>query len=505
MNNSEGIVRFPTDLLEVVSVSKSSSIFPMWVEEPRFSNLEGSITFSGGLPNPGFNGSNGEIISFVLRAKTAGTASLIFSDAAVRANDGLGTDILSAKGTASFKISPATAVLSEVTTPVISPVTKTVTGEALTVKSITNPDQTIWYRNSDPVFSWNSVSGMSAIQTSYGPRSDSIPNVYYAKPILKKVVENVPDGAYYFNVRYKLNNVWSKTAHFAFKIDTTAPDNISGNSTVEDDGRVAVILKASDVSSGVDRFVVMEGNSTVTIPAIEGKGIYFPTPGLSSEKKDIMVTAYDKAGNSGEITLAVTLAPMSAPKITDYSKQINFGDKIQVAGITAYPEQQISIVIKSPTQKVDNFIVKSDKGGKFTFASEPMKNQGSYDLWAQVIGKNGEKGLQSQTVQSQVGPSETKIVIKKIFDWIMTVLPLVGSIVVLILLAIYGWGKFLIIKRRNNKDLCELEKRMHDSYMNLIKEAEKQIASLQKSSQSRSLTEKEIEINPIIDTNQATS
>lgn len=97
INNAESLVQFPKDLLEVVSIDKRSSIFSLWVEEPSFSNSTGQITFNGGVPNPGFTGSNGNIVSIIFRAKKTGTASIIFSSSAVRENDGLGTDILSGR------------------------------------------------------------------------------------------------------------------------------------------------------------------------------------------------------------------------------------------------------------------------------------------------------------------------------------------------------------------------------------------------------------------------
>src|SRR3989344_6662876 len=53
VNNADAVINFPTDLLEVVSISKSGSIFTLWVEEPAFSNSAGAITFNGGLPTPG--------------------------------------------------------------------------------------------------------------------------------------------------------------------------------------------------------------------------------------------------------------------------------------------------------------------------------------------------------------------------------------------------------------------------------------------------------------------
>src|SRR3989344_4368368 len=52
INNAESIVQFPKDLLEIVSLDKTASIFSLWVEEPSFSNSIGQATFNGGVPNP---------------------------------------------------------------------------------------------------------------------------------------------------------------------------------------------------------------------------------------------------------------------------------------------------------------------------------------------------------------------------------------------------------------------------------------------------------------------
>jgi len=109
VNNAEGTILFPPDLLEVESINKSSSIFNLWIEEPEFSNYSGKISWNGGLPNPGFSGDGGEIMSVTFRAKSAGTASVMFSDPAVLANDGLGTNVLSGQSGAQITISAAPA------------------------------------------------------------------------------------------------------------------------------------------------------------------------------------------------------------------------------------------------------------------------------------------------------------------------------------------------------------------------------------------------------------
>ena len=107
INNGEAAIQFPVDMLDVVSITKSSSIFTLWVEEPVFSNVTGKISFNGGVPNPGFTGQSGYIVTITFKAKKQGIASVIFSDGAVRENDGLGTDILVGKSGSSINIKTA--------------------------------------------------------------------------------------------------------------------------------------------------------------------------------------------------------------------------------------------------------------------------------------------------------------------------------------------------------------------------------------------------------------
>lgn len=119
INNAESIIQYPSDLLEVVSIDKTS-IFSLWVQEPNYSNNIGQVSFNGGVPNPGYKGVAGKVASIVFRSKKAGTASVVFSDSAVRENDGLGTNILTSKSGAEISIT-ATPVAPPAPVPVPTP------------------------------------------------------------------------------------------------------------------------------------------------------------------------------------------------------------------------------------------------------------------------------------------------------------------------------------------------------------------------------------------------
>lgn len=109
INTAEGTLQFPSDLLQAVSISKSSSIFSIWVEEPSFSNQTGKVSFSGGLPSPGYQGNGGTVLSVSFRAKRAGTAAFSLANATVRANDGLGTNVLTSAGGLQLAVASAPA------------------------------------------------------------------------------------------------------------------------------------------------------------------------------------------------------------------------------------------------------------------------------------------------------------------------------------------------------------------------------------------------------------
>jgi len=109
INAVQGIVFFPTEYFEAVSVkSNSNSIIDLWVRKPSFSNAGpyGNIQFEGVVLNPGFTGVEGRIMEIVFRIKNEGLAELNFSESAILANDGLGTNVLTSNGKAAFSFLP---------------------------------------------------------------------------------------------------------------------------------------------------------------------------------------------------------------------------------------------------------------------------------------------------------------------------------------------------------------------------------------------------------------
>jgi hypothetical protein len=112
INAMEGVIIFPTEFLEAINVNTrdgTNSIIDLWVQNPSFSNAGkwGNVRFEGVTLNPGFVGPAGKIIEIVFRIKKEGSVDLSFTDFAILANDGLGTNVSTPDGKAHFIFLPA--------------------------------------------------------------------------------------------------------------------------------------------------------------------------------------------------------------------------------------------------------------------------------------------------------------------------------------------------------------------------------------------------------------
>lgn len=88
--------------LSLTGVSKASSIIDFWTTEPRISGNQ--VRFEGVVLNPGYQGSNGKLFVVNLSARKEGTATLSFSEGALLANDGLGSNIIDGLASKTIKI-----------------------------------------------------------------------------------------------------------------------------------------------------------------------------------------------------------------------------------------------------------------------------------------------------------------------------------------------------------------------------------------------------------------
>lgn len=110
LNAISGTLSYPADLLSVVSVSKSGSVLTNWLppgaDGPIYTPGSGSIRFEG-ISLSGYQGAPRTVFTVTFRVKKEGVATVKFSNGLILANDGEGSDITYALGSASYMLLPA--------------------------------------------------------------------------------------------------------------------------------------------------------------------------------------------------------------------------------------------------------------------------------------------------------------------------------------------------------------------------------------------------------------
>jgi len=479
MNAASGIVSFPQDKLEVVSLSKSGSIMSLWVQEPAFSNALGTVNFEGIVLNPGFTGSGGKIINITFRVKAVGTANLNFSSGSLLANDGQGTNILTSLGNASFSLGIAEPAAPEAEIP------PTVAGAPVApqVSSLTHPDPNKWYATDDAKFTWPVPSDVTATRLLVGKIPNAVPTVYYSPAISSKELSDLEDGIWYFHVRLRNGAGWGGISHFRFQIDTKPPEPfeiefIDGKET--DNPQPIALFNTTDSLSGIGYYKIKIGEGdyfNVSADEVVSHNPY-KLPLQAPGKRTLLVQAYDKAGNFNIAQEEFVIKPIASPKIIDYPARLESGGILIVKGKTKYPDVQINIFLQHEKDEPKSHSVKSDKDGEFTFVGENRLKDGIYKLWAEVVDERGARSEQSEKVIIAV----ERPVFIRIGSWavgfLSVFIPLVALIFLITYLLWHWWHKFAAMRKRVRREIKESKTALHQAFKALEEETEEQIAKL---------------------------
>jgi hypothetical protein len=480
INNADSIIQYPKDLLEIVSIDKTS-IFPLWVQEPSFSNNTGQFTFNGGVPDPGYQGNAGKAASMTFKAKKAGSASIIFLESAIRANDGLGTDVLTSKNGAEIQIIQEPETIKE-----------QVFSTGLTSRN--HPNQNNWYNNNTADMIWRLPSDVTAVKTLLNSYSNSSPTVYYSEPITKKSIENIKDGIWYFHLSYLKSGVWSKSEHYRLKIDTVSPSDLTIDHRKDDIGQIIINMKALDDLSGMDSFKIIPDNENAIIVKANPNGeasaeIPFSTAG----EHVVTVIGQDKAGNSTEGKINVTSNIVSELRFDSYPTELKINESVEASGSAPYPYAQIRISLKAENGITETYKVKSNSYSKFNFISQSITKEGKYILWAEILSDAGDIKYTSDKLIVIV---ETPLLLQigsYTIGLMKVLIPALFLLILFVLLLLKGWLKFWKLYRNVKKESAEAEKIINKSFDLLKKDLYDHINKIKKAQTTRKLTKEELD------------
>lgn len=314
VNAVEANVSFPPDKLQVVSPTAGTSLVQVWVNQPTYSNTAGTLKFQGAIPTPGINTQSGIVSTVTFRVKSIGAATIkILDSSRVLLNDGKGTDVLGNR---------SGAVYSLVLPPPAGPV----------VSSPTNSDQERWYPTKTPVFRWESAPDVTAFSFMIDDLPVSEPDDISEGLQTAVSYPNLSDGIHYFHIKAlragPAGGGWGGTTHYIAKIDNAPPAAFKvefspGERT--SNKRPIIAFTTTDAVSGIDHYELkiisldprpMDGSGEgVDTPFfIEAVSPYVPE--LNIGRYDVVVQAFDRAGNSFQATNRLTVTDQISEFVT---------------------------------------------------------------------------------------------------------------------------------------------------------------------------------------------
>jgi hypothetical protein len=372
LNGAQAKITFDANLLQVVSISKENSLFNLWIQDPAYSNADGTIDFIGGVSG-GISGDSLQGIKISFKAKSEGTANLSVNqdESQITANDGLGTNILTQVLGAIFKITAAppppvvkpgvppppvvvpTPPIAQVPPPIqiVRPVIiskKLPITPELQITLYPNPEQ--WYNKSVSFLAqWPLPEDITGIVSSINKNSSDILKSPKSEGLFEnKVFPPVEEGINYLHIAYENTAGRGKPTNYKLAIDTTPPLSFEvtakeGSST--SNAQPTLTFATDDQLSGIDYY-------QIKIPGFDPiitKETSYKLPLLSPGNYRVSVKAFDKAGNASESILQLNILPIASPEILFFNKIIYLGtDSLSVKG-TALPNSKVLISIKKLT------------------------------------------------------------------------------------------------------------------------------------------------------------
>lgn len=299
-NAIAAFLKFPPDKLQVISSSAGKSAIDLWSVPPRFNNQSGTIELQGIIAS-GLNATDALITTITFRVRSTGSTIVEVADnSRVLQHDGNGTDFLQHQehGIYLLRLPPPAGPI---------------------VVSETHPDQERWYKDSNISFVWSLPGGDTAQSGSYTLNAIpvDIPDNISEGSDQSVVYQQVSEGTKYFHIKALRSGVWGGTTHFALNIDTTQPAEFPIEVTPgarTNEKQPTVRFLTTDTLSGIDHYELKvvslsahKGILSPDQPLFIEVSSPFVLPKLEKGKYDVLVRAYDKAGNFREATQRITI------------------------------------------------------------------------------------------------------------------------------------------------------------------------------------------------------
>ena len=483
INAADGTLIFDPDKLEVKSISKTDSIFTLWVQEPIFSNSVGTINFAGGKPSPGFTGAAGTIINITFKAKTAGTTNLTFAAGSVLADDGKGTNILANMGSGTYRLTTREITPLPPTEEEEEYVPSVIPGQAPVapvVSSLTHPDENKWYSNNAPEFTWELPSDVTGVSLLLHKSATGNPGPISDGLIESKKFEDVEEGIWYFHIKFKNQYGWGKITHRKVLIDITPPEPFEIEVQREDptNPQPVLVFETIDKPSGIEYYEVKIGEGepfSAEELKTESYKLPFQAPGIYP----IEITAFDKAGNSVSATTEIEILPIETPTLTKFPRSLGPGQTLVLEGRSS-PEVKIKVFVQKEKEEPVISEIKANTQGKWSFLSPETFEEGEYQIWVQAQDERGALSLASPRISLGVGLPPFLKFGKIAISYSIIMITLIVLIVGVVTIILYAWYRVSLWRKRLRKETKEIAQSVAKAFRALREEVQEEIEYLDK-------------------------
>lgn len=500
INAAQGVLAFDLNAFEVAGLSKSGSIFTLWTQDPVVSRNEGTVEFGGGLPNPGFTGSNGKLFTISMKVKATGTGGVNWLSGAVLANDGQGTNILTSMTGGLYTLNPlitapkANIPAEKIALPEAPSATPKGVPAAPIVVSPTHPEENKWYQENDVRFEWklpSDATGVSLLMTEApssnpGFGSDGLINSYEFR--------NVADGVYYLHIKFRNRNGWGEIAHRKIMIDTEPPQKFQvqvENQNDPTDPAPPIHFRALDALSGISYYEARDGaDYKEQIASDTSEKDSYISFLAASGKHTVIVEAFDRAGNSTISTADFTIKAIDAPSITEYPSTLIVGETLRVAG-KFDAEGLVRVFSQKEGEDPTKLEVKADKDGNWAYVHDRSLEKGVYRIWTEGVDARGAQSYPSDKIHIAVKLPTLFRIGKLAIDYLSIMVSLLAIIGLVAVATIFGWYRIMIWKKKLHREVREAEESVHKAFGALSDELRDQLETFDKVKNKRELTNEE--------------
>ncbi len=483
INTVDGSISFDKNLLDVTGISTGGSLVNLWIAQPSFNNGAGSISFSGGVTPPGYNGTAGHVFTITFKSKSPGSAAVRFSSGAVLANDGKGTNILASMGSGSYTISP------KVDAPKKDTIVKTDTPKKTdtkkqeeekeveielnynkpNVKSSTHPDSNAWYKEKKVKATWSLPEDVVGVSVTFDQKPMSDPGPQSDGLFDSKEYTSDKGGLWYLHVKFKDGRKWGTINHYRVMIDDIAPLLYDVKISEAEAGEWPELsFKAKDELSELVGYEIIVSSLEEKAHKLKADVTSLKLEGLEVGKHTAMIIAFDAAGNQTIEKIEFEIKSISSPKITRYSGDIKPEDKFFVSGTTE-KDYLVEIFVADINNNVlAQEVVQPDIAGNWFYIFDQNLKRGRYTVWAEAINKNELRSSSSERASFIVSPPIFMEVGEFIIDYFTALVSLLFMIIIIIISIMYI---VYFLRRRLKKETIEIETTLRtnlDAYQNII-------------------------------------